>query len=99
MAESGACSTAASLPEMDAAEREYDEVFNYLSAQEYPATASTKDKKRNFRRKCRDNFKLEDGQLKYRKKGSEDWRVFIARRQDRRRILQNCHGSALGKLR
>ncbi len=81
------------------ADREYQSVFNYLSAQEYPATLSSKDEKRNFRRKCQDNFKLEDGQLKYKKKGTEQWRLFIARKDDKLRILRSCHSSPLGKSR
>ncbi len=57
---------------MSTEEAEYPNVFNYLSAQEYPADLSGKDEKRNFRRKCKGNFKLEDGQLKYRKKGTQE---------------------------
>ncbi len=86
-------------PTVTTEEAEYRNVFNYLSAQEYPLEVSSKDQKRNFRRKCKDNFRLEDGQLKYRKKGTQEWRVFIARKEDKDRILQSCHSCALGKFR
>ena len=65
-------------------EGEYQNIYNYLSTQQYPATLDDKHK-RHFRRKCKDNFKLEDGHLKYRKKGSQQWKLYIARKKEKSR--------------
>ena len=83
---------------MEQEEGEYQNIYNYLSTQQYPATLDDKHK-RNFRRKCKDNFKLEDGHLKYRKKGSQQWKLYIARKKEKSRIFQSCHSSSLGKIR
>ena len=40
--------------------------YKYLEKSEYPSE-QMKDAKRNFRQKCRENFKIEDGQLFHRK--------------------------------
>ena len=83
---------------MEQEEGEYQNIYNYLSTQQYPATLDDKHKI-NFRRKCKDNFKLEDGHLKYRKKGSQQWKLYIARKKEKSWIFQSCHSSSLGKIR
>ena len=45
---------------------EYDEVYTYLESGTYPEGLS-KNGKRNWRRKCKENFKIENGQLYHRK--------------------------------
>ena len=40
---------------------EYDDVYTYLESGTYPEGLS-KDGKRNWRRKCKENFKIENGQ-------------------------------------
>ena len=45
---------------------EYDEVNTFIESGNYPAGLS-KDGKRNWRRKCKENFKIESGQLFYKK--------------------------------
>ena len=43
------------------------EIENYLRKGEYPPTINSKTEKENFRRKCRQNFKFENGSLYYKK--------------------------------
>ena len=90
------CPTKASP--IEEAAQEYQDIFSYLSGQEYPVALNSKGEKRNFRRRCLDNFKLEDGQLKRRKKGTQEWRVVIANKDDKQQILRSCHSSPLGKF-
>ena len=80
----------------ESALNEYEHVFAYLSIGEYPEHL-TKEQKRNFRRKCKDNFNIVDGQLKYRKKGTQEWRIFIAKKDEKGKVLHSCHASSLGK--
>ena len=63
-----------------------------------------KGKKANFRRKCRNNYKLEDGVLHYRKnitcEGKDDalWRVCVRSDEEKERILESCHAGVAGLL-
>lgn len=43
---------------------EFDYVYSYLESGTYPEGLS-KDAKRIWRRKCKENFKIENGQLYY----------------------------------
>ena len=65
----------------------------------YPAGYSKTDKA-NLRRKCRDNFKLEDGLLYYRKKTAketESWRTCVQVDFEKKRIMERCHSGVEGK--
>ena len=69
----------------------------YLLRGEYP-TDYTKADKANLRRKCRNNFKVEDGMLYYRRNvpnESEPWRICV-RTDEKRRVLESCHGGVEG---
>ena len=70
----------------------------YLLRGEYP-TGYTKADKANLRRKCRNNFKLEDGMLYYRRNVSnecEPWRICVKTEDEKRRVLESCHGGVEG---
>ena len=45
---------------------EYDDVYTYLESGTYPEGLS-QDGKRNWHHKCKENFKIENGQLYHRK--------------------------------
>ena len=45
----------------------YDSIYRYLESGIYPE-GLLKNEKRNFRRKCKENFKIEKGQLYYSKR-------------------------------
>ncbi|KAL5503401.1 hypothetical protein EMCRGX_G010343 [Ephydatia muelleri] len=63
-----------------------------------------KGEKANFRRKCRNNYKLEDGVLHYRKnitcEGKDDalWRVCVRSDEEKERILESCHAGVADKI-
>ena len=70
----------------------------YLLRGEYP-TDYTKVDKANLRRKCRNNFKVEDGMLCYRRNvsnESEPWRICVRTEDEKRRVLESCHGGVEG---
>ena len=50
---------------------DYRDIVAFLESSEdkraYPSHFSTKNEKRNFRRRCNENYKLENGQLLFRK--------------------------------
>ena len=85
---------------------EYDEVYSYLESGTYPEGLS-KDSKRNWRRKCKENFKIENGQL-YHRKGERKplneqqeqqepaWRLCIKTKEEKERILRSSHSTATG---
>ena len=77
-------------------------VEKYLLRGEYPV-GMTKADKANLRRKCRNNFKTEDGVLYYRKNvetgdKQEDslWRICVRTCEDKMRILESCHAGLAG---
>ena len=68
-------------------------VEHYLLHSEYPPEY-TKAEKANLRRKCRNNFKLEEGMLYFRKNVSDEnepWRICVHTEDEKRRVLENCH--------
>lgn len=70
----------------------------YLLRGEYP-TDYTKAAKANLRRKCRDNYKLEDGMLYYRRNVSnecEPWRICVRTEDEKMSVLESCHGGVEG---
>lgn len=76
---------------------EYDTLYTYLSKGVYPSNYDA-NKKRMLRRKA-ENFRIDNGELFYvgRKKGDKSRRV-IKTEEERRRILENCHGQTEGKF-
>ena len=75
-------------------------VEKYILRGEYPDNF-TKAEKANLRRRCRNNFQLADGVLKYRTaikpgKEEEEWRVCIQTVEEKTRILESCHGGLDG---
>ena len=73
-------------------------VEQYLLHSRYPE-GYTKADKTNLRRKCRQNFKLEDGVLYYRKNiktASEPWRICVRTDNEKKRILESCHSGIEG---
>lgn len=84
------------------------EIEDYLRRGKYPDDIQKKDKP-NFRRRCRNNFKFEGGILYYKKcsgkkaatisgqfPGASEWRVCVRSEEDKRRILESCHGGTAG---
>ena len=62
----------------------------YLSRGEYPSGLS-KGEKANLRRKCRNNFKLEEGVLYYKKANKDsDWKICV-------RSIESCHAGVGGR--
>lgn len=77
-------------------------VENYLLRGEYPASFS-KAEKSNLRRRCRNNFKLDSGILKYRtakmtgEKEETEWRICVRTEEEKKRIIVCCHEGMSGK--
>ncbi|XP_064383224.1 uncharacterized protein LOC135348618 isoform X3 [Halichondria panicea] len=73
------------------------EIENYLRKGEYPPTINSKTEKANFRRKCRQNFKFENGSLYYKKHtkaaDAADWRICVRSNEEKSRILEDCHAA------
>ena len=76
---------------------EYDALFVYLSKGVYPSNYGA-NSKRILRRKA-ENFSIDNGELFYvgRKKGDKPRRV-IKTEEERRQILENCHGQTEGSI-
>ena len=81
-----------------------DKVEKYLMRGEYPAEFS-KAEKANLRLRCKNNFKVYDGILKYRtarKQGEEagvdDWRVCVRTKVEKDRVLESCHAGMAGMV-
>ena len=86
---------------------EYDDIYEYLENKMYPEGLS-KNGKRNWRRKCQENFKIENGQLFHRKSDLRSplkeqqeqiepaWRLCIRTKEEKERILKASHSSATG---
>eukprot|EP00731_Ephydatia_muelleri_P010665 Em0005g1251a len=86
---------------MEEFKEELRAVEKYLIYGEYEE-GMEKGEKANFRRKCRNNYKLEDGVLHYRKnitcEGKDDalWRVCVRSDEEKERILESCHAGVAG---
>ena len=78
---------------------EFDVIETYLRHGDYP-NGITKDEKANLRRKCRNNYKFNEGILYYKKKTDtteEDaFRVCIRSDDDMLRVLESCHAGMEG---
>ena len=76
------------------------DIETYVRRGDYPA-GLTKAEKANFRRKCRQNFKFEDGVLYYKKcskaEKDEEWRICVRSSEEKARVLESCHACA-GKV-
>ena len=78
-----------------------EEVENYLKNAKYPEGLS-KGEKANFRRRIRNNFKLEDGILFYKhaQESTEDatvWKTCVRNESEKDRIIKSCHEGVGGK--
>ncbi len=82
-------------------------IENYLLRSEYPE-GFTKAEKANLRRKCRNNFRIDDGILQYKtaRKGGEEgeeaetatWKVCVRTEAEKKRVLESCHAGLGGML-
>ena len=77
-------------------------IDTYLRKGEYPCGMS-KGEKANLRRRCRNNFKLEDGLLYYKKApsiadDSEGWKICVRSSEEKLKILESCHAGVGGML-
>ena len=85
--------------------KEYEDAYAYLEKSKYPE-GLTKDGKRNWRRKCCENFMVERGQLFYRKgqrkamqedvvgEREQQWKLCIKTNEEKERVMKSCHTSA-----
>ena len=74
---------------------EFEDVENYLLRGKYPF-GMEKGEKANLRRRCRNNSKVAEGILYFRKavKGDSDgvqWRVCTRSEEEKKRIMESCH--------
>ena len=89
----------AQLTKSLASMEDYECIFTYLESGIYPAGLS-KNEKRNLRRKCNENFKVENGQLYYRRSNrcttqeECEWKLCIKTVEEKQRVLRSCHSSA-----
>ncbi len=81
---------------------DYDDIFRFCEGRGYPAKL-TDPEKRNFRRKCKENFKVDGGQLYYKRsdRGTQSlserpWKLCIKTTEEKERVLKSCHSSATG---
>lgn len=83
---------------------DYDDVYKFVKEGVYPSGYS-KNEKRNFRRKCIENFMIKDSQLYYHPhsrsgKSSaatiQDWRLCIKTEEEKEKVFISCHSSATG---
>lgn len=88
--------TAISVFDMATREDDYENIYQFLQYGKYPEDMD-KNQKRNFRRKAKDNYKLDKGILYYHQRGSSEWKQVPRSWKDRKRILASCHASAEGK--
>ena len=81
----------------------YEEIYRFCEDNVYPCGLS-KDQKCNFRRKCHENFKIDEGQLYYRKsnRGKSDmqakWMLAVKTVAEKERVLKSCHSSPTGNV-
>ena len=85
---------------MEEFQRELSVVEEYLLRGTYPDGFS-KAEKANLKQKCRNNFKIEDGVLHYRKNGGNEkeenqWRVCVRSEEEKARILESCQSGVAG---
>ena len=90
------------FPSLEEFQTELSVVEGYLLRGTYPDGFSKADKA-NLRRKCRNNFKIEDGVLHYRKNGGSEkeedhWCICVRSEEEKGRILQSCHSGVAGMI-
>ena len=72
---------------------ELKNIEGYFLRSKYPA-GYTKADKANLRCKCRNNCKIDEGTLYYRKNVShenEPWRICVHSQDEKQRVLERCH--------
>ena len=79
-----------------------DEIENFLRNAKYPEGLA-KGEKANFRRKVNNNYKLDGGQLYYKKAGDNGadtsvWKICVRNEEEKGRILKSCHEGLGGAL-
>ena len=58
-----------------------------------------KGEKANLRRKCRNNFKLDEGILYYKKANDEaDWKICVRSEDEMKKIMESCHAGIGGTI-
>lgn len=75
-------------------------IEDYLLNGVYPPSFS-KNEKCSLRRRCRNNFKLEDGILMYQSRNrnstsEETWRICVRTVKEKMRVLRSCHAGMEG---
>ena len=77
--------------------QKYAAVDAYLRRGEYPS-GIVKGEKANLRRKCGNNFRVEEGVLYYKKASDEsDWKICIRSTDEKRKIMESCHAGIGGR--
>ena len=67
----------------------------YLRRGEYPVGLN-KGEKANLRRRCRNNFKVENEVLYYKKARGEEWKICVRSEDEKKRIMESCHAGVGG---
>ena len=83
---------------MEEFKAELNVVEKYLVHREYPNEFS-KAEKASLRRNCRNNYKMEDGVLHYRKNvnGKEAmWRTCIRSDEEKKCVMESCYNGLAG---
>ena len=79
--------------------------MNYICKWQYPDSFQ-KGEKANLHRRCRNNFKFEDGILYYRKdskksevnESNDVWRICVGSDEEKNRIMESCHAKVEGTM-
>ncbi len=86
------------------------DVEDYILHGKYPDRDLTKNEKTNLRRKCRNNYRIQDGILQYRvssRSSCEDedksdtmicWKICVRSEEEKKRILGSCHAGMEGMI-
>ena len=73
----------------------------YLRYGDYPDDY-TKGEKNNLRRKCRNNYKYENGMLYYKRasetEDEEPWRICVRTETEKSKIMESCHAEVEGMV-
>ncbi len=93
---------------MPSSAMDLEAIEGYLLRGTYPADYS-KDQKTNLRRRCRNNFRIHDGVLQYRKaivtkadqrdeaeSNGDSWRICVRSEDEKARVLECCHAGVGG---
>ena len=79
-----------------------DDIENFLRNAKYPDGLS-KGEKANFRKKVKNNYRIDRGQLYYKKAGDDGadasvWKMCVRSEEEKGRILKSCHEGLGGML-